>query len=56
MTDEIVGAHFTNDFIPEGKLRFGPVATAAIKIWCQNEGFAGIRLEDYLDKVLGRHQ
>ncbi len=49
----IYGKHLTNDSVPAGKLTFSPETTQVIKTWCDNMGFAGLSLEDYLDKVLG---
>jgi len=46
----------TRQCLPAGQLTFGPEATAAIKTWCANLGFAGMPLEEYLDKVLGPPQ
>lgn len=43
----------SGQWIPMGKLKFGPEATKAIEIWCENFGCGGLPLEDYLDKVLG---
>ncbi len=39
--------------VPAGKMVFGQEMTKAIHMWCDNEGFAGLSLERYLDRVLG---
>ena len=36
-----------------GFMKFDEVQTAAILCWLNNMGFAGMSLEEYLDKVLG---
>jgi hypothetical protein len=51
--DGIIPYAFQYGYVPKGFLKFNAATTAAIRIWCANDGFAGMSIEDYLDQVLG---